>query len=144
MENLLAPWSLPALQQGSLAVALPASRPVQQVALADLAAFAVLALEQRDRFLGQRVEIASDEVAGAEQAKLLSELVGREIRYVELSLDEVRAFNEDAALTAEWLGAVGYSVDIPALHQGHSEVGWQSFEQWARSRDWSALREPAG
>lgn len=98
MENLLAPWTLPGLQQGVLAVALPADRPLQQVALTDLASFVTLVLEERERFLGQRVEIASDEVTGARQAELLSELSGREIRYVEQPLEEVRAFSEEAAL----------------------------------------------
>jgi uncharacterized protein YbjT (DUF2867 family) len=37
MENAFLPWTLPALQQGTLALALPESRPLQFVALADLA-----------------------------------------------------------------------------------------------------------
>lgn len=45
MENMLAPWTLPALQQGVLAVALPADRPLQQLALTDLASFVTLVLE---------------------------------------------------------------------------------------------------
>lgn len=143
MENMLAPWTLPALQQGVLAVALPADRPLQQLALTDLASFVTLVLEERVRFLGQRIEIASDEVTGARQAELLSQLSGREIRYVEQPLEELRAFNEEAALITEWLGAVGYEVDIAALHRDHPEVAWHSFEQWAHGRDWSVLKEKA-
>jgi uncharacterized protein YbjT (DUF2867 family) len=39
MDNLLAPWTLPQLKEGRLPVALPSSRPLQQVALSDIAAF---------------------------------------------------------------------------------------------------------
>lgn len=143
MENLIAPWALPGLQQGLLAVALPPDYRHQHVAVADLAAFVALVLEQRERFLGQRIEIASDAPSGIEQAALLSELSGRAITYVETSLDELRHYpaGEDTALMFEWFQRVGYSVDINALHHDHPDVGWQSFERWARSRDWSVLAE---
>jgi uncharacterized protein YbjT (DUF2867 family) len=39
MENLLAPWTLPELEGGRLPMALPSSRPLQQIALSDIAAF---------------------------------------------------------------------------------------------------------
>src|SRR6267142_1429752 len=39
MENLLEPWFVPGLRQGKLAMALPATRALQQVAVADIGAF---------------------------------------------------------------------------------------------------------
>jgi uncharacterized protein YbjT (DUF2867 family) len=143
MENAFAPWTLPGLKQGTLAVALPGSRPLQQLALADLASFVALVVEERERFLGRRIELASDEVTGAEQAEILSRASGREIRYVELPLEQVRSFSEDVALMSEWLDEVGYSVDIEALRHDYPEVGWHTFGGWAASRDWSVLGEVA-
>ena len=135
MESLLAPATLAALRRGALPVALPPSRPLQQIALADLASCVALVLEERDRFLGRRIEIASDELTGVEQAEILSQVSGREIR----SFERVRGFGEDVALRSEWLDAVGYSVDIEALRRDCPEVGWRTFGEWARSKDWSAL-----
>src|SRR3712207_7499204 len=37
MENLLAPWTLPQLKEGRFPMALPSSRPLQQIALSDIA-----------------------------------------------------------------------------------------------------------
>jgi uncharacterized protein YbjT (DUF2867 family) len=140
MDNLLAPWTLPELKKRRLPVALPSSRPLQQIALSDIAAFTALVLEKREDFAGRRVDIASDELAGEEAAEVLTRLMGREIEYVELSLEQVRqAMGEDGARMFEWFDQVGYSADIAALRRGHPEVGWHTFEDWAKEQEWSAL-----
>lgn len=140
MENLISPWWLPGLKEGKLAMALPASRKLQQVALADIAGFAALALERREQFLGKRVDIASDELTGARAVEAISRLSGRKIEYVELPLAQVRAWSEDFAKMFEWFDQVGYSADIAALRRDYPEVGWQTFEGWAKARDWNVLR----
>jgi uncharacterized protein YbjT (DUF2867 family) len=139
MENTFLPWTLPGLQQGTLALALPASRPLQQVALADLASFVALVVEERERFLGRRIDLASDEVTGVEQAAILSQASGREIGYVELPLKQVGAFSQDVALLWEWADEVGHDVDIEALRQDYPEVDWHTFAEWAASQNWSVL-----
>ena len=140
MDNLLAPWTLPQLREGRLPVALPSSRPLQQVALSDIAAFTGVVLENREEFEGRRVDIASDELAGEEAAEVLTRVTGREIEYVELPLEQVRqAMGEDGARMFEWFDQVGYSADIAALRRDHPEVGWHTFEEWATGQEWSAL-----
>jgi uncharacterized protein YbjT (DUF2867 family) len=139
MENAFLPWTLPGLQQGTLALALPESRPLQHVALADLASFVALVVEERERFLGRRIDLASDEVMGAEQAKILSQATGRKIGYVELPLEQVRSFSEELALLWAWADEVGHNVDIEQLRRDYPEVGWHTFAEWAASQDWSVL-----
>jgi uncharacterized protein YbjT (DUF2867 family) len=143
MENLLSPWWLPGLQQGKLAMALPASRAMQQVALDDIAAFAVLTMERREQFLGKRLDIASDEVTGSQAAEIISRLSGRKIEYVELPVAQLRAANEEFAKMFEWFDRVGYSADIAGLRRDYPQVGWHSFEQWAEDQSWGALKQAA-
>lgn len=141
MENLLAPWTTPELAEGRLSMALPSSRPLQQIALSDIAAFTVLVLENREEFVGRRVDIASDELAGEEVARVLTRATGHEIHYVELPIEAVRqAMGEDGARMFEWFDQVGYSADIEALRREHPEVGWHTFQEWAKERDWSVLK----
>jgi uncharacterized protein YbjT (DUF2867 family) len=45
MENLLQPWTLPSLRQGKLAMALPATRSLQQITVADIGAVCRVRLE---------------------------------------------------------------------------------------------------
>jgi uncharacterized protein YbjT (DUF2867 family) len=141
MDNLLAPWTLPQLKEGRLPMALPSSRPLQQIAVSDIAAFTRVVLENREEFVGRRLDIASDELAGEEVAQVLTRVTGREIHYVELPLEQVRqAMGEDGARMFEWFGQVGYSADIEALRREHQEVGWHTFEDWANEQDLSALK----
>src|ERR671917_1071272 len=138
MDNLLAPWTLPQLKEGRFPMALPASRPLQQIPLSDIVAFTALVLENREEFVGRRVDIASDELTGEEVAKILTRVTGHEIEYVELPIEQVReTMGEDGARMLEWFDRVGYSADIEALRREHPEVGWHAFEDWAKEQDWS-------
>jgi uncharacterized protein YbjT (DUF2867 family) len=140
MDNLLAPWTLPQLKEGRFPMALPSSRPLQQIALSDIATFTGVVFENREEFEGRRVDIASDELAGEEVAEVLTRVTGHEIHYVELPLEQVRqAMGEDGALMFEWFDQVGYSADIAALRRDHPEVGWHTFDGWAKEQEWSAL-----
>ena len=138
-ENVFNPFVLPGLRQGDLAVALPADQSLQQISVRNIASFAVTALENRDTLLGKRIDIASDELTGEQAARILSEVSGRNIEYVQTPLQELRAMNEDFALNIEWLIRVGYSVDIAELHREFPEIAWETFEAWARRQDWSIL-----
>jgi uncharacterized protein YbjT (DUF2867 family) len=140
MDNLLAPWTLPQLKEGRLPMALPSSRLLQQITPSDIATFTALVLENREEFVGRRLDIASDELWGEEVAEVLTQVTGREIYYVELPLEQVRqAMGEDGARMFEWFDRVGYSADIEALRREHPEVGWHTFEEWAKEQDWTAL-----
>ncbi|WP_437737648.1 NmrA family NAD(P)-binding protein [Sorangium sp. So ce1335] len=139
MESLLSPASLHALRRGVLAVPLPERCPFQQLATDDMARFAALVIERRRDFLGRRVELASDELTGAEAAAALSRVAGREIRYAEVPLSEVRARGEGLAAMFRWLARGGHRVDIEALHAAYPEVGWRRFEGWAREHLGGAL-----
>lgn len=141
MENAVAPWSLPALQNGMVAAALPAKSKLAQIAVADIAAFAVLAIENPSRFLGKAIDIASDDLSGEQMTEILSRVTGRKLSYFEVPLAQVRAMSEDMALMFEWFERVGYQVEVAALHRDYPEVKWHSFEAWAKLQDWSVLQK---
>jgi uncharacterized protein YbjT (DUF2867 family) len=138
-ENLLAPFILPGLQQGTLAYALLPDRKLQNIAVANIGEFLALVLERRDEFLGCRVNIASDELTGEEYAASLSRVSGRSIKYFQIPLEQIREQNEDFALMYEWFDRVGYSADISSLRLDYPEVSWLRFEDWAKTRDWKVL-----
>jgi len=139
MENAVAPWSIAGLRQGVHAFALPPRRAVQLVAVADIGAFVAVLAERRETVFGKRFDIAGDELAGEEQAKILSQAIGRPIAYQEIPIAVMRQQSEDAALMFEWFDRTGYSADVAALRRDFPEVGWNGFADWARDFDWSVL-----
>ncbi|CCV12537.1 NmrA/HSCARG family protein [Mesorhizobium sp. STM 4661] len=139
MENIVAPWSIGALSQGTHAFAMPAKRLLQLVTLADIGAFVAALVERRERVFGKRFDIAGDELSGEDQAKILSHAIGRPINYQEIPIAVARQQSEDAALMFEWFDRIGYDVDIEALHRDFQEVRWHSFADWARKFDWNVL-----
>jgi uncharacterized protein YbjT (DUF2867 family) len=139
MENIVAPWSIGAVRQGTYAFAMPPKRVLQLVALADLGAFVAALVERREQVFGKRFDLAGDEISGEEQAKILSEVIGRPINYREIPIAEAGRQSEDLARMYEWFDRVGYDVDLAALRRDFSEVHWHSFAEWAREFDWSVL-----
>jgi uncharacterized protein YbjT (DUF2867 family) len=132
------------LRAGELRMALPPQRPLQYISVRDIGRFAGVLVERGEQVFGQRFEIAGDELAGEETADVLSRASGRDIRYIAVPPDALRAHSEDIALMFEWLDAVGYAADRAALRQAFPEVGWQSLEDWAHEQDWQAALAPAG
>src|SRR6266404_2207771 len=137
MENLLQPWMLSSLRQGKLAMAMPASRSLQQITVADIGAFVAAVIERNDTVFGRRFEIAGDELTGQEAAAILSKVMDREVRYEGFPPDVLRAQNEDLARMFEWFDHTGYAANMKSLRRDFPEVTWHTFEEWARKQDWS-------
>jgi uncharacterized protein YbjT (DUF2867 family) len=138
MENVFSPQVIEGLRHGVYAAPMPGDRQLQQIAVEDIGNFTALVIEDRARFAGQRIDLGSDELDGNEQATVLSEVLGREIRFQQVPLQAVRQQSEDMAIMYEWFDRVGYDADIMALRETHPDVGWHTFEGWARAQDWEA------
>ena len=130
MENLFGPG----LEQGQLTLPLSPSTTLQQSALENIAEFSALVLEGREPFLGKRIDITSDELTVEQAANILSNVLGRRIRYVPVPLQQVYQGNEDMARMYEWYEKVGTGIDITSLHQEYPEVNWLTFRDWAKLR----------
>src|SRR5919106_812165 len=142
MENLLS-YSRAGLQQGQLALPLSSSTILQQSALENIAEFFALVLERRDSFLGKRIDIASDELTGEQAAEVLSDELGRKIRYVKVPLEQIRQASEDLARMYEWFERVGTGIDVASLHQQYPEVNWLTFKDWVKSQNWDDIAAAA-
>jgi len=138
MENLY--FAKEQLAKGIYAAALPPTRSLAQVAVADMGAVAVRVLEDAGRFTVKLFELASDELTGNDGAGVLSRVTGRPFDYYQIPLDVIRQrMGEDAAKMYDWLDRVGYTVDRAALRREFPDVAFPDFESWAKTQDWNAL-----
>ncbi len=137
MENLS--FAKEQLAKGIYAAALPPTRVLAQIAVADIGAVAVRVLEDAGRFAGKRFDLAGDELTGNDAAAILARVVGRHFTYYQIPLDVVRQrMGEDAAKMYEWFDRVGFAVDRAALRREFPDVAFQDFESWAKTQDWNA------
>jgi uncharacterized protein YbjT (DUF2867 family) len=128
-ENVGDPASIVA--SGELSLPLPASRPLQQVAVADLGALVVALLDRREDFVGHRIEVAGDEPTPQEMAEALSAAGGRPVRYEPVDLG---GRTGDIVAMYRYLERTGYQADIAGLRERFPEVAWTSFAHWAEQQ----------
>lgn len=138
MENLY--FIKEQLAKGIYAAALPPTRALAQVAVADIGTVAVRVLEEFARFTGKRFDLVGDELTGNDAMSILSRVTGRNFTYYQVPLDVVRQrMGEDAVKMYEWFDRVGFAVDRAALRREFPDVTFHDFESWAKTQDWSAL-----
>lgn len=128
------------LTDGILANPLSAGKPLDQVTVLDIAGLAVEAIEHPDRFVGERMDVVSDRVTGEEAARILSKVLGREIPYQQMPLDQVRrwAGDEVADMFQKFEDNTEF-VDVDGLHARFPDVTWHSYADWAQTVDWDLI-----
>jgi len=139
MENALN-LGFSQLGNGVLANPLSPGKPLDQVTVRDIAGLAVHAVEHPERLVGERVDVVSDRVTGAQAAEILSGVLGREIPYRQMPLDQVRqwAGDEIADMFQRFEENTDF-LDVEGLHARYPEVAWHSYAEWARTVDWDRV-----
>jgi len=126
-ENVLR--SMHSIRERRLPMAIPADKPLHQVALADLGALVAAVLARPDEHLRQRVEIAGDAPTPTQMAAALG------ASYEAVPLDIMRESNQDMFAMYSFLSTEGYGIDVPAVRARYFEVAWTSFAEWASRVD---------
>src|SRR5258706_10478194 len=142
MENLT--FGKEQLAKGTYAAALPPTRTLAQIAVADIGAVAVCIPPDAARFTCKRFDLAGDELTGNDVVAILSRVTGRPFAYYQVPLDVIRqGMGEDGAKMYEWFDRVGFAVDRAALHREFPDVAFHDFESWVKALDWKAFLQSA-
>ena len=128
---------------GTLAQPLDPEKPLQQVNVEDLGAFAAIAFENPDEWLGREVDLAGDELTMPQTAEMFSRVTGRGVEYYQVPWDQFEEqMGEEVTVMYRWFNDMGYEADIAALRQEHPEL--TTFERYLRSHGWEGAEVPAG
>jgi uncharacterized protein YbjT (DUF2867 family) len=128
---------------GTLAQSLDPDKPLQQVAVEDVGAFAAIAFENPEGWIGREVDLAGDEQSMPEIAETFARVIGREVSYYQVPWDQYEEqMGEELTVMNRWFNDVGYEADIAALRQEYPEL--TSFERYLRSHGWAGAEVPAG
>lgn len=118
-------------REGPIALPIPPQVKLFLVAPQDIAAMAVLAFEQPERFRNRRIDIASDRLTGPEMAAL------RGTEFVRIPMDRAESYSPDLAAMFRHHTEVGLELDLTALHAEFPEISWHSYADWLTLSDGS-------
>jgi len=136
MDNF-ATYNRPVLDGGEvvLGIAVRADVPVQLVAVRDIGAFAAIAFDQPDQFLGRTVEIAGDVLTPPQIAETFGRVCGLPARFRQTPIDQIRAFDRQLAQMFTFFNEhPSEPADLPALRAHHPDL--MSLETWVRRTGW--------
>ena len=129
---------------GTLAQPLDPDKPFQQVAVEDTGAFAAIAFERPDEWIGREVDLCGDEQTMPEIAETFGRVIGREVNYYQVPWDQFEEqMGEEVTVMYRWFNDVGYEADIETLRQEYAEL-LTTFERYLRSHDWEGAELPVG
>ena len=130
MENLN--WKRAQILEGTYeSLGMRPDKPLQMIAVDDIGAFATLAFEHPQKYIGHALEIAGDELTEAQAVEIMGKAIGRKISVVPAGPPPM----EDWALMIGWFNDEGYRADIPALRAIHPEL--MTLEAWLRKNRWT-------
>ena len=134
MENFNFPWTRPAILNGTLAgMGLPPDKTKQMVAVEDIAVFVSLVLAQPQKYLGQTIELAGDELTEAQIAQTFTKVIGRPVTLA-APQGNGQTPNEEMAAMFRFFSGEAYTADIPALRR--TCPGLLTLEQYLRKTGW--------
>ena len=141
MENFLAPQLRAGIVSGELSLPLNPDKKLQMIAVEDIGAFVAMAFEEPDSWLCTKYEIAGDEITMPRAAQLLGRVLGREVRFTEMPIKQMREISEGYAIMYRWFNENSFSADIPKLASLHPDL--LTFEKWLNKANWRqyAVRE---
>ncbi len=136
MQNWYSYMREPILR-GTLPLPLSPQKPLQQIAVEDIGAFAALAFQNPSKWHNRTLELAGEELTLLRVAELLTRAVRRPVRYVQVPWEQFRQeAGEEMAKMYRWFEDVGYHVDIAALRREHPQLA--TLEKVLRQQDWAA------
>lgn len=136
MDNFLAPWVLPGIREGKVALGVRADRRLQMIAVRDIGEFAVAAFRTADWYLHQTIEIAGDDLTIPDALGVISRVTNHTVRYEVIPDDLLEEkVGADMACMYRWFNEVGYNVDIPLLLK-RWEVPLTTFRDFAARTPW--------
>ena len=118
---------------GRLAMPFPEGVEIQMVDARDIGLTAATALGAPDRFVGETIELAGDELTLEGIAATFAEHLGRDVRAIHTDIEEfAAAMGEEFAATYRWMIEVGYDADIDRL-RGEYGIDPRSLEEFLDS-----------
>ncbi len=111
-------------------------RKLQIVAVDDIGAFAAIAFERPDEFIGKAIELAGDDLTEDEVASVFGRVTGRTVTVGRSQPEGAPEPDAEMVKMIKWFNEHGYQADIDALRKIHP--GLKNLETWAAEAGFGA------
>ena len=126
---------------GTLAQPLDPDKPLQQVNVEDIGAFAAMSFEESDNWSGRELDLAGDELTMLQVAETFSRVTGRAVSYLQVPWDQFcETMGEDLTVMNRWFNEVGWEANILALRREYPQLS--TLEQYLRTHGWEGAKLP--
>lgn len=120
---------------GQLLSPLSPGTKLQQIAVDDIGFFAALAFADPDKWMGQAIEIAGDELTMTETAESFSHALDQKVEYVQVPWNKWQdQAGEEMTTMYRWFEEKGYRANIKKLHDLHP--GLKNLTSFLQTQDW--------
>jgi uncharacterized protein YbjT (DUF2867 family) len=136
MDNF-ATYNRPVLEDREIVVSLAVrpELPMQLISVRDIGAFAAIAFDRPDQYLGRTVEIAGDALTPPQIAETFGRACGLPARFRQTPIEQVRAFDAQLAQMFTFFNEHPSELaDLPALRAEHP--GLMRLDTWLRETGW--------
>lgn len=131
MDNWQMYWD-DSIASGKLSQPLDPNKPLQQVAVDDIGAFAAIAFQNPDKWLGSEIDLAGDELTMPQVAQVFSRVSCQQVNYEQLPWEQFHSSVGDETTTMyKWFNNVGYDADISTVRKEYSDL--KTLEQYLRT-----------
>src|SRR5713101_4936288 len=138
MENYYIDQVEIGILKGKLMDPIRGDKPYQTIATDDIGAFAALAFERPQEFVGMELEIAGSELTNLEAAQVFGRVMGRRVKFRKLPMPIVRLFlGKEFYEMFRWFNEAGYKADIVELRRRYPEIHLHTLEDWLREEGWN-------
>ncbi len=111
----------------------------QTIAVEDVGIWANAVLKQPEKFIGQAINLAGEELTGNQMAKTLESLKfsnQKKVTYSKLPRFLIRMIEHDIAIMASWIERSGYGANVTYLKKLAKEIdiSMTSFSTWLKQK----------
>jgi uncharacterized protein YbjT (DUF2867 family) len=122
--------------RGTLPLPLDRDRPLQQISVDDIGAFATMAFTNPPKWAGRIVELAGDELTMPETAAVFTRVLGRSVKHLQPPWEKFhQTAGDEIARMYRWLNDVGFHAGIHDLRREYHALS--SLEQTLHRQHWS-------
>lgn len=123
------------IQNGVFSLPMSPETKLQILSEQDYGTFVATALKNPDRWLGQSLDVASEELTMLQMVEVFGRVLDRPVRYVQMTWGQsLQSFGEEYTAMFRFFEDIGYSADLAVMQQEYEHL--TTLEDYLHQQGW--------